>query len=61
MLPTITPDKIDLPPGTMLHFPGTLADYEQILVQLGDRACGFTHKLKFSERKKVITVHTIYA
>lgn len=38
MLPTITPDKIDLPPGTMLHFPGTLADYEQILVQLGDRA-----------------------
>ncbi len=38
MLPTITPDKIDLPPGTMLHFPGTLADYEQILAQLGDRA-----------------------
>ncbi len=38
MLPTITPDKIDLPPGTLLHFPGTLADYEQILAQLGDRA-----------------------
>ena len=38
MLPTITPDKIDLPPGTLLNFPGTLADYEQILHQLGDRS-----------------------
>ena len=38
MLPTITSDKIDLPPGTLLHFPGTIADYEQILEQLGDRA-----------------------
>lgn len=38
MLPTITPDKIDLPPGTLLHFPGTVADYEQILTQLGDRS-----------------------
>lgn len=38
MLPTITPDKIDLPPGTLLHFPGTIADYEQLLTQLGDRA-----------------------
>ena len=38
MLPTITPDKIDLPPGTLLYFPGTLDDYEQILAQLQDRA-----------------------
>ena len=38
MLPTITPDKIDLPPGTLLHFPGTLGDYEQLLRQLGDRS-----------------------
>ena len=38
MLPTITPDRIDLPPGTLLHFPGTLADYEQLLAQLDDRA-----------------------
>lgn len=38
MLPTITPDKIDLPPGTRLNFPGTLADYERLLTQLGDRA-----------------------
>ncbi|MEC4986719.1 MAG: Uma2 family endonuclease [Oscillatoria sp. PMC 1068.18] len=38
MLPTITPDKIDLPAGTRLQFPGTVADYEQLLAQLGDRA-----------------------
>ena len=38
MLPTITSDKIDLPPGTLLHFPGTLSDYEKLLTQLGDRA-----------------------
>ena len=31
MLPTITPDKIDLPAGTILKFPGTVADYEEIL------------------------------
>ena len=37
VLPTITPDKIDLPPGTLLHFPGTIADYEAILARLGDR------------------------
>ncbi|MFP4299464.1 MAG: Uma2 family endonuclease [Spirulinaceae cyanobacterium] len=38
MLPIVTPDKIDLPAGTLLHFPGTVADYEQILAQLEDRA-----------------------
>ncbi|MBW4534794.1 MAG: Uma2 family endonuclease [Pleurocapsa minor HA4230-MV1] len=38
MLPIITPDKIDLPAGTILKFPGTIADYEQILNQLGDRS-----------------------
>ena len=38
MLPTITPDRIDLPPGTLLHFPGTIADYEEILARLGDRS-----------------------
>ena len=38
MLPTITPDKIDLPPGTIVHFPGTIVDYEQLLERLGDRA-----------------------
>lgn len=38
MLPTITRDKIDLPAGTLLQFPGTIADYEQLLIQLGDRA-----------------------
>lgn len=38
MLPTITPNKIDLPPGTILQFPGNIADYEQLLIQLKDRA-----------------------
>ncbi|MEO0013962.1 MAG: hypothetical protein RLZZ535_2351 [Cyanobacteriota bacterium] len=38
MLPTITPDKIDLPAGTILKFPGTIADYEQLSNQLGDRS-----------------------
>ena len=30
MLPTITPDKIDFPSGTLLQFPGTITDYEAI-------------------------------
>lgn len=38
MLPTITPDKIELPAGTILQFPGTIADYEQLLRRLGDRS-----------------------
>ena len=38
MLPTITPDKIYLPAGTILTFPGNLADYEQLSKQLGDRS-----------------------
>ncbi|MDJ0581767.1 Uma2 family endonuclease [Crocosphaera sp.] len=38
MLPTITQEKIDLPAGTILKFPGTVADYEQLLKQLGDRS-----------------------
>jgi Uma2 family endonuclease len=38
MLPTITSDKIDLPAGTILQFPGTIADYQQLLNQLGDRS-----------------------
>jgi Uma2 family endonuclease len=38
MLPTITPDKIDFPAGTLLQFPGTITDYEEILAQLGDRS-----------------------
>ncbi|MGB3692126.1 MAG: Uma2 family endonuclease [Spirulinaceae cyanobacterium] len=38
MLPTITPDRINLPPGTLLHFPGTLVDYEQLLRQLNERS-----------------------
>lgn len=38
MLPTITPDILDLPPGTHLQFPATLAEYEQLLERVGDRA-----------------------
>jgi Uma2 family endonuclease len=38
MLPTITKDIIDLPPGTRIQFPATLAEYEQMLERLGDRA-----------------------
>ena len=38
MLPTITPERIDLPPGTLLQFPGTLADYEQLLTRVGDHS-----------------------
>lgn len=38
MLPTITPDKINLPPGTLLNFPGTLTDYEQLLIKLSERS-----------------------
>lgn len=38
MLPTITSDKIDFPAGTLLQFPGTITDYEEILARLGDRS-----------------------
>ena len=37
MLLTITPDKIELPPGTLIHFPGTRSDYERLLSQLEER------------------------
>lgn len=38
MLPTITPEILDLPPGTRIQFPATLVEYEQLLERLGDRA-----------------------
>ncbi|MGB3310391.1 MAG: Uma2 family endonuclease [Nodosilinea sp.] len=38
MLPTITPDILDLPAGTRLEFPATFAEYEALLDRLGDRA-----------------------
>ncbi|MFP4298431.1 MAG: Uma2 family endonuclease [Spirulinaceae cyanobacterium] len=47
MLPTITPDKIDLPAGTIVKFPGTIADYEEILQRLGDRSIP---RLRFRDR-----------
>ncbi|PZV10502.1 MAG: hypothetical protein DCF21_18290 [Leptolyngbya sp.] len=38
MLPTITPDTLDLPAGTRVEFPATFAEYEALLKRLGDRA-----------------------
>lgn len=38
MLPTITADILDLPPGTKVQFPGTFDEYEQLLERLGERA-----------------------
>ena len=38
MLPTITEEKIDLPPGTVIQFPASIAEYEQLLDRLGDRS-----------------------
>ena len=38
MLPTITPDTLDLPAGTRVEFPATFAEYEALLDRLGDRA-----------------------
>lgn len=38
MLPTITPDILDLPAGTRVEFPANFAEYEALLDRLGDRA-----------------------
>ncbi|ELS03344.1 Protein of unknown function (DUF820) [Xenococcus sp. PCC 7305] len=38
MLPTITSETIDLPPGTLLKFPGNMVDYERLLAQFGERS-----------------------
>jgi Uma2 family endonuclease len=38
MLPTITKDSIDLSPGTYVQFPATIAEYEQLVERIGDRA-----------------------
>ncbi|MBW4482060.1 MAG: Uma2 family endonuclease [Tildeniella torsiva UHER 1998/13D] len=38
MLPTITPDILDLPAGTRVEFLATFAEYEALLDRLGDRA-----------------------
>ncbi len=38
MLPTLTPNSIDLVPGTQIQFPATLEDYETLLACLEDRA-----------------------
>ena len=48
MLPTITQTAIELPPGTRLQFPATLADYEQLVEQLRDRA---SIRIRFHENQ----------
>lgn len=38
MLPIITKDIIDLAPGTYISFPAAIAEYEQLVERMGDRA-----------------------
>ena len=38
MLPIITQDTIDLAPGTYIKLPATIAEYEQLVKRMGDRA-----------------------
>jgi Uma2 family endonuclease len=38
MFAVISPEKIQLPPGTVVRLPGTWADYQAIVEQLGDRS-----------------------
>jgi Uma2 family endonuclease len=37
MFAVVTPEKIHLPPGTLIKFPGTWQDYQALVEQLGDR------------------------
>ena len=37
MYAVISPEKIEIPPGSLLQIPGTWADYELLSQQLGDR------------------------
>ncbi len=37
MFAVVTPEKIHLPPGTVMKFPGTWQDYQALVQQLGDR------------------------
>lgn len=38
MLAVVSPETIDLSPGALVRFPGTWADYQDLLARLGDRA-----------------------
>ena len=37
MFAVVTPEKIHLPPGTVMKLPGTWQDYQALVQQLGDR------------------------
>ena len=38
MYAVISPEKIEIPPGSVLKIPGTWSDYEALSQQLGDRS-----------------------
>ncbi|MEG4997479.1 Uma2 family endonuclease [Microcoleus sp. B4-D4] len=38
MFAVVTPEKIHLPPGTLIKFPGSWQDYQALVEQLGDRS-----------------------
>jgi Uma2 family endonuclease len=39
MFAVVTPEKIQLPPGTVIRLIGSWQDYQALTQQLGDRAC----------------------
>ncbi len=38
MFAVVTPEKIQLPPGTVMRLPGSWQDYQALTQQLGDRS-----------------------
>ncbi len=58
MLPTITPEKIDLPAGTILKFSGTVADYEEVLKRLGNRSIP---RLRFRDNHILLFLNMLIA
>ncbi len=38
MFAVVTPEKIHLPPGTLIKFPGSWQEYQALVEQLGDRS-----------------------
>lgn len=38
MFAVVTPEKIHLPPGTLIKFPANWQDYQSLVAQLGDRS-----------------------
>ena len=38
MYAVVSPEKIEIPPGSVLKIPGTWSDYQTLSHQLGDRS-----------------------